>query len=92
MKEIFDEAPGGYFSFFDNGILNVVNKTFCDLLGYEKGELVGKDVETVFTISTRIFFQTHFFPLVKMHGHADEILRRFFSRLTAELSPLNFSV
>ena len=73
MKETFDEAPGGYFSFFDNGILNVVNKTFCDLLGYEKGELVGKDVETVFTISTRIFFQTHFFPLVKMHGHAEEI-------------------
>lgn len=79
MQEILDEAPCGYFSFFDNGALHVVNKTLCDLLGYEKNDLEEKDVENIFTISTRIFFQTHFFPLVKMQGHTEEI---FISLLT----------
>jgi sigma-B regulation protein RsbU (phosphoserine phosphatase) len=73
MKEIFDVAPCGYFSFFDDGELHVVNETLCHLLGYEKNELEGRNVETIFTIPTRIFYQTHFFPLVKMHGHAEEI-------------------
>src|SRR5688572_8623000 len=79
MQEILDEAPCGYFSFFDDGTLHVVNKTLCHLLGYEKQDLEEKDVETIFTIPTKIFFQTHFFPLVKMHGHAEEI---FISLLT----------
>jgi sigma-B regulation protein RsbU (phosphoserine phosphatase) len=51
----------------------VVNETLCSLLGYDKTELQGKNVETIFTLPTRIFYQTHFFPLVKMHGHAEEI-------------------
>lgn len=70
---IFDNAPFGYFSFFDDGTLHIVNETLCSLLGYTKEELAHKNVESIFTLSTRIFFQTHFFPLVKMHGHAEEI-------------------
>lgn len=81
QEEILNDAPCGYFSFFDNGALHVVNKTLCDLLGYEKEDLEEKNVETIFTISTRIFFQTHFFPLVKMKGHAEEI---FISLLTKD--------
>jgi sigma-B regulation protein RsbU (phosphoserine phosphatase) len=81
MQDILNEAPCGYFSFFDDGALHVVNKTLCDLLGYEKQELQKKTVETIFTISTKIFFQTHFFPLVKMQGHAEEI---FISLLTKD--------
>jgi sigma-B regulation protein RsbU (phosphoserine phosphatase) len=81
MQAILDEAPCGYFSFFDNGELHIVNKTLCDLLGYTKGDLEGKNIETIFTISTKIFFQTHFFPLVKMRGHAEEI---FISLLTKD--------
>ncbi len=73
MKELFDLAPCGYFSFFDDGLLHVVNETLCNLLGYKKEELDQANVEKIFTIPTRIFFQTHFFPLVKMHGHAEEI-------------------
>jgi sigma-B regulation protein RsbU (phosphoserine phosphatase) len=71
--DFFENAPNGYFSFFDDGTIYVVNETLCTLLGYEKPELQGKNVETIFTLPTRIFYQTHFFPLVKMHGHAEEI-------------------
>jgi phosphoserine phosphatase RsbU/P len=73
MEAIIDQAPCGYFSFFDNGILHAVNDTLCKLLRYEKSELEGKPVDYVLTIATKIFFQTHFYPLVRMHGHAEEI-------------------
>jgi sigma-B regulation protein RsbU (phosphoserine phosphatase) len=85
MKESFDVAPCGYFSFFDDGTLHIVNETLCHLLGYKKNELEGKNIETIFTIPTRIFYQTHFFPLVKMHGHAEEI---FITLLTKEKEQL----
>ncbi len=70
---LFDKAPGGYLSFFDDGTILFVNETLCNHLLYDKDELTGKHVETIFTLPTRIFFQTHLFPLVKMHGHAEEI-------------------
>lgn len=70
---LFDTSPAGYFSFYDNGTIYIVNQTLCDALGYEKSELTGKTVENIFTLPTRIFYQTHFFPMVKMHGHAEEI-------------------
>ena len=73
MDDFFENSPNGYFSFFDDGGLYVVNNTLCSLLRYEKHELQEKNVEFIFTLATRIFYQTHFFPLVKMHGHAEEI-------------------
>ena len=73
IDDFFENAPSGYFSFFDDGRFYVFNQTLCNLIGYSKDELKDKDVETIFTLATRIFFQTHFFPLVKLHGHAEEI-------------------
>ncbi len=69
----FDQAPCGFFAFREDGTLHTVNETLCALLGYGREELEGKNVETLFTLPTRIFYQTHFFPLVKMQGRADEI-------------------
>jgi sigma-B regulation protein RsbU (phosphoserine phosphatase) len=50
-----------------------VNDTLCKRLGYEKDEIVGKKLDLLFTVATRIFQQTHFAPLLKMQGHAEEI-------------------
>lgn len=68
-----DLAPCFYFSCSDDGILLETNGTLCSGLGFEKDELKGKRVDAIFTVATRIFYQTHFFPLLKMHGHAEEI-------------------
>src|SRR4051812_19786675 len=73
MEHLLDTAPGCYFSFNDEGILLHVNQTICVILGYSKSELEGLRAEMIFTIPTRIFYQTHFFPLIKMQGHAEEI-------------------
>lgn len=79
-EQIIDKAPCGYFAFTDDNLLVHVNDTLCALLHYQKEELPGKNVETLFTIATRIFFQTHLFPLVKMHNHAEEIFLTLLAR------------
>jgi signal transduction histidine kinase len=51
----------------------LANATFLDRLGVSREELTGKHVETILSRAGRLFYQTHVFPLVKMHGRADEI-------------------
>ena len=73
MANHFDEAPCIYFSLADDGTILEVNRLLCNSLGYSKEELVGQKGDIIFTLPTRIFQQTHFFPLLKMQGHAEEI-------------------
>jgi sigma-B regulation protein RsbU (phosphoserine phosphatase) len=72
-ETLLDKAPCGYFAFADDGILSEVNDTLATILNYKKESLIGRNVELLFTISTRIFYQTHFFPLIQLQGHAEEI-------------------
>jgi PAS domain S-box-containing protein len=71
--ELLDMAPCGFVSFGDDGRVSIVNATLLERLGYERDELVGRHIETIFTVAGRLFYQTHFFPLVKMHGRAQEM-------------------
>jgi signal transduction histidine kinase len=70
---LVDTAPCGFVSFTDDGSVAYVNGTLCVRLGYTRGELLNRHVEGMLSKSARLFFQTHFFPLLKMHGRADEI-------------------
>lgn len=73
QDELLQYAPFGFFSFNDDGILIAVNAMLSANLGYEADALAGKKVEEILTLASRIFYQTHFFPLIKLHGKADEI-------------------
>jgi phosphoserine phosphatase RsbU/P len=81
IEQLFQNAPCGYFAFNDHGTTVVVNDTLAFILERSKTDIIGKSVETFFTLPTRIFFQTHFFPTLKMQGHAEEI---FITLLTAK--------
>ena len=73
MDDRLDRAPCGFLSFTDDGRIVDVNTTLVEALGYERSELVGRHVEATMGVGSRIFFQTHLFPLVAMHGRAEEI-------------------
>jgi sigma-B regulation protein RsbU (phosphoserine phosphatase) len=73
MNPLNNLAPFLYFSTADNGSILDVNDFLCKHLQYNRDELVGKKVDLIFTLATRIFQQTHFFPLLKMQGYAEEI-------------------
>jgi signal transduction histidine kinase len=73
MDALLDGAPCGFLSFADDGTIELVNATLLQMLGYEREDLLGRHVETVLTVGSRIFYQTHLFPLLALHGHAEEI-------------------
>lgn len=73
MENFLTMAPVLCFSTAYNGLIEDVNESLCRHLGFVKDELVGQKVDVIFTLPTRIFHQTHFFPLLKMQGHAEEI-------------------
>ena len=73
LDPLLDHAPAGFLSVTDDGVIAAANATLAALLGREPGELAGQRVETVLTIGARLFWQTHFFPLVRMHGTAEEV-------------------
>lgn len=73
METYFQNAPCLLFSCNDNGILLEVNERLCTELNYSREDLLTKNIEIILTVASRIFQQTHFFPLLKMHGHAEEI-------------------
>jgi PAS domain S-box-containing protein len=73
FSDLLDRVPCGVVSFSDDGNIAYVNATLLDRLGYARSDVVGQQVERLMAMGSRIFFQTHFFPLVRMHGRAQEV-------------------
>ncbi len=71
--DLLDTAPCGFLSFADDGCIKYINQTLLNRLGYNRDEVADHHVEMLFGIGSRIFYQTHFFPLVKLRGRAQEV-------------------
>lgn len=70
---LLNAAPAGFFSFRDDGRVVAANDPLLELVGHAREELLGVHVERILGVAGRIFFQTHLFPLVRLHGVAEEI-------------------
>jgi PAS domain S-box-containing protein len=88
MDDLLNTAPCGFLSFTDDGKIILANATMLDLLGYELNELTGRHVESLLPVASRIFYQTHFFPLLKLHDRVDEVYFSLRSRGGAEIPVL----
>ncbi|MGV3534025.1 MAG: ATP-binding protein [Chthoniobacteraceae bacterium] len=73
MDSLLTHAPCGFLSFSDKREILLCNHTLSAMLGYPPGELVGRSIDTILTGGARIFYQTHFFPLLTLQGKAEEI-------------------
>jgi phosphoserine phosphatase RsbU/P len=73
MDSLLENAPCGYLIFSEEGIIIDANQTLLRLLELTHEQIVGKQIDILLTISSRIFYNTHFFPLLKLHGKAEEI-------------------
>ena len=70
---MMDALPVGILSVADTGTIAYANQTMAAMLGRHPRDLVGKHIDLILTVGSKIFYQTHFFPLLRMHGHAQEI-------------------
>ena len=73
MDPSLDTAPCGFLSVADDGTMREVNATLAAMLGYTRFDLEGWHLQKILAPGGRIFYQTHVFPLLKMHGLAEEI-------------------
>ena len=85
---LMDALPAGVVRFDDSGRVLYTNATLRSLLGYDAGELDGVHVERLLTVAGRIFYQTHFFPLLRLHGAAREVFLLLRTKTGADVGAL----
>ena len=73
MDPLLDTAPCGFLSVRENGSIHMVNRTLQEWLGFPLDELQGQQMDTILPAASRIFYQTHLFPLLRIQGHAEEV-------------------
>jgi PAS domain S-box-containing protein len=88
IDPLLDEAPCGFVTFADDGKLRTVNQTVLAMLGFARAELVGRHIESILSVGSRIFYQTHFFPLLRLHGRAEEIFLLLRAKTGADVAAL----
>jgi phosphoserine phosphatase RsbU/P len=71
--DLADAAPCGIVEFTESGAILRANQHLCHQLDYTADEIRSLKFDQILTVSSRIFHQTHFLPLLKLHGHAEEI-------------------
>ena len=73
-EDLYEHAPCGYFSTLPDGTIAKVNTTFLNWTGYRREELVGhRRFQTLLAAGDRIFYETHYAPLLRMQQAVREI-------------------
>ena len=74
MDPLLDRAPCGFLVVGDDGHIELANTTFAEMLGFpEARALVGRHVDSILSAASRIFYQTHVFPTLKLQGNVNEV-------------------
>ena len=73
LEDLYENAPCGYLSLRADGRIVKANQTFCRWTGYAPDELIGKRLHDFLNIAGRIFYETHFAPLLRMQGFFNEV-------------------
>jgi PAS domain S-box-containing protein len=73
LEDLFENAPCGYLSLKPDGAIFRANATFSSWTGFPSAELAGKRFQDLLNIAGRIFYETHFAPLLRMQGFFNEV-------------------
>jgi sigma-B regulation protein RsbU (phosphoserine phosphatase) len=71
--DLFENAPCGYLVLDPVGRITMSNRIVSEWLGYSAEELKGKRLLELLSVAGRIFFETHFAPLLRMQGYFNEV-------------------
>jgi signal transduction histidine kinase/ActR/RegA family two-component response regulator len=73
LEDLFENAPCGYLSLGADARIQRCNRTFGRWLDIDPQSLIGKRFPDLLTIAGKIYFETHFAPLLQMQGFFDEV-------------------
>ena len=80
-----ENAPCGYLSMQADGRIIKSNKTLSTWIGVPAEQLIGKRLRDLLNTAGRIFYETHFAPLLRMQGYFNEVA---LDLVTSEGTPL----
>ena len=69
----FDEAPCGFLIVAPGWTVQNANRTFLSWTGKAASEVEGRNLRELLDVAGRIFFDTHFAPLVRLQGAFHEV-------------------
>src|SRR3954465_566084 len=73
-EDLYEHAPCGYLSVGPDGLILRANATFFSMTGYSAEGLVGaRRFLDLLTAGGRVFYETHFRPLLSLQGFVREI-------------------
>jgi len=72
-RRALEHAQCGLLTFSDDGTIRYANDRLHRWIERPAGSLLGAHVDRLLAPASRIFHSTHFFPLLKLHGRAEEI-------------------
>ena len=73
LDPLLDTAPAGFLTVDDAGVIGLANDTLARMVGRSRHELLGRHIDLLLPAAGRIFYTTHLFPLLRLHGRAEEV-------------------
>ncbi|PDT38066.1 MULTISPECIES: PAS domain-containing sensor histidine kinase [Sinorhizobium] len=73
LEDLYENAPCGYLSLGADGIIIKVNQTLCRWLDANSHDLLGERFYDLLSVPGKIFYETHFAPLLRMQGFFNEV-------------------
>ncbi|MCF6371302.1 PAS domain-containing sensor histidine kinase [Rhizobium halophilum] len=73
LEDLYENAPCGYLSLAADGVIVKANRTLAGWLGTQSFELLGKRFYDLLNVPGKIFYETHFAPLLRMQGYFNEV-------------------
>lgn len=73
FEDLFDTAPCGYLSLSADGRIAYANQRIATWTGYATSDLIGRRLQEIMTVPSRIFYETNVSPLLRMQGFIDEV-------------------
>ncbi|MFC0471377.1 SpoIIE family protein phosphatase [Halalkalibacter kiskunsagensis] len=73
MDEQLNDAPCGFLTLSEDGIILSINQSLLTTLGYNLDELSGNQINSILTVPAQLFHQLYFVPLVKLENQVEEM-------------------
>ena len=74
LDPLLDSAPCGFLVVADDGRIQLANATVAEMLGVaDASALIGRHVDVLLSTPSRIFYQTHVFPTLRLQGRVHEV-------------------
>jgi len=73
IEDFLEHSLSGYVSTNPRGEIIRINSKLLEWLGYTNEELVGKRITNLLAMGSRMFYETHLSPLLKLQGFFEEV-------------------